>query len=167
MLSNVTGDGWRLYAASETAIISSLVSNVGTLGGSSPVDVLNSVFRAGPNTKHMLGPGYGKVEGTSFELGAGAGPGAGLFPANPYSTAAAGWPSVLLSHSRVGKGLRVGIGNGGGLRASVILNSRFEDPADSELNVLGVAINGTSTLIISAEPSDAAPRTEYIFGANW
>lgn len=94
--------------------------------------------------------------------------GAGLFPAAPPNVPTAeGWPSLLLSHSRVGKGLRVGVGNGGGLRTSVILNSRFEDPADSELNVMELAINGTSKVILSAEPSNPAPRTEYCFGPDW
>ena len=166
-VTNVSGSGWIMSNNGGDGIVSSLVTNVGYAVGdqhgvSSGLSIINSRFITGANTRFLL-PRDAKVEGSTFELGSAAGTGGTLFPDEPQSHPYPA-PSISMSHSIVGKGLSVGNTT---LRASVFFNNRFADPLDAHLNVMGLAVNGTATVVLSAAPSDEAPRSALCAGPQW
>ena len=151
---NVTGEGWFLHDNSESAVVASLVQNVGSMTGA--ITVLGSQIVAGSNTQWLLPP-VAVVEGSSFEVGADAS-GASLFPPS------AAHATVSMTQSKIGKGLSL---TSTLLRTSVLINNRFEEVADKALNVVGVTVNGSESVVLSAATSDVAPVSALLFGPAW
>jgi hypothetical protein len=137
------------------------------------LSILNSRFVAGANTKFML-PRESKVEGSVFEVGPSAKASfngtlfapIGLHVESPPHTLRtfALAPSLSMTHSMVKAGLSIGDTM---LRTSVLFNNHFAAAGDGRLNVMGIAVNGTQDVVLSAAASDDVPQSALCFGPAW